>query len=80
MENVILVLLISCVIGFFYGMVKLKKLLATGEVNSFNIMSARDLSEESKLYKAKALIGFSVFIISILIMLVLVSIYGPIKG
>ena len=75
MKNVILVLLTSCVIGLFYGMVKLKKLLATGEENSFNIMSVQDLSEESKSYKGKALIGFS-----ILIMLVLVSIYGPIKG
>lgn len=80
MENVISVLLIICIVGFIYGMAKLKKLLATGEVNRFNIMSAQNLSQKSKSYKSHALIGFSVFIFSILIMLVIMSIYGPVKG
>ena len=80
MENIITAFLIICIASFLYGMLKLKKLLATGEVNSFNIMSAQDLSPASKLTKKHALISFSVFLFSILIMLMLTAIYGPIKG
>ena len=80
MENIISTLLIICIASFFYGMLKLKKLLATGEVNSFNIMSAKNLSPTGETIKKHALIGFSVFILSILIMLIVTGIYGPIKG
>jgi len=80
MENIITILLITCIAGFFYGMFKLKRLLATGEVNSFNIMSTQDLSPTSKSNKKHALIGFFVFISSILIMVIIVGIHGQVKG
>ena len=80
MDNVILVLLIIGVIGFFIGMVKMRRLLATGEVNNFNIMSATNLSQKAQSIKKQALSGFVVFGASIIGMLVVVSIYGPIKG
>ena len=80
MDNVILVLLIIGVIGFFFGMAKMRRLLATGEVNNFNIMSATNLSQKAQLLKKQAISGFAVFGVSILGMLVIVSIYGPIKG
>ncbi len=80
MDNVILVLLIIGVIGFFFGMTKIRYLLATGEVNNFNIMSATNLSQKAQSLKKQAISGFAVFGVSILGMLVIVSIYGPIKG
>ena len=80
MENIITILLITCIVSFFYGMLKLKKLLATGEVNSFNIMSKKDLTPISTSIKKHALVGFFVSILSTLIMIILTGIYGPIKG
>lgn len=80
MDNVITALLAICLSGFIYGFIKLKTLLSLGEVNSFNIMSAQKLSPESNKIKKQALSGFMVFILSILTMLILSGIYGPIKG
>lgn len=61
-------------------MLKLKQLLALGEVNSFNIMTSQELCPESKDKKQKALVGGSLFIISLITMLAITVIYGPIKG
>ena len=80
MENAISVLLVVGVVGFFFGMVKLKSLLATGEVNNFNIMSAANLSQKGHSLKKQALSGFAISIVSILGMLLLVSVYGSVKG
>jgi len=80
MDDIILVLLTIGVIGFFFGMFKMRSLLATGEVNNFNIMSATNLSQNAQSIKKQALSGFAVFGASILGMLIIVSIYGPIKG
>ncbi len=58
----------------------MKKLLASGEVNNLNIMSVSNLSKNSKKTKKQALIGISIFMLSIFIMLILTASYGPIKG
>ena len=80
MENVITILLIIGIIGFSFGIAKLKSLLATGEVNNFNIMSATNLTKKGQSLKKQALSGFTIFLFSIIVMLLIVSIYGPIKG
>lgn len=80
MENIILALLLLSIAAFVYGMLKIKKLLASGEVTNFNIMSAQNLSEETRAVKKQMLIGFVIFILSILVMIIITSIYGPIKG
>ena len=80
MENLISTILLICVAFFIYGMIKIKKLLAVGEVKSFNIMAKQNLSKESQSLKKQAMIGFFGFMSCILIMLILTSIYGPVYG
>jgi len=80
MDNIISALLALSIISFICGMSKIKKLLASGEVTNFNIMSVRNLSNKNREIKKKMLIGFSVLILSILIMIIIANIYGSIKG
>ncbi len=80
MDNIISVLLVLSIASFIYGMLQIKKLLASGEVTNFNIMSVQNLSDKNRLIKKQMLIGFSVFILAIFIMVIITSIYGPIKG
>ena len=79
MENIIISLLIISIASFVYGMSKIKKLLATGEVSNLNIMNVQNLSDKSRAIKKQMLIGFAIFILSIFIMVVITSLYGPIK-
>ncbi len=80
MENIISALLVLCLTSFIYGISKIKKLMASGEVTSFNIMSTQNLSTESRTIKKQAIIGFAIFIFSIFVMLIITSINGPVKG
>ena len=80
MKIIILPLLGICITGFFYGMIMFRKLLSSGEITLFNFFTIQSISEENRVLKKRTIIGFSIFIFSILIMLILTGIYGPIKA
>ena len=80
MKIIILPLLVICITGFFYGMIMFRKLLSSGEITLFNFFTIQSISEENRVLKKRTIIGFSIFIFSILIMLILTGIYGPIKA
>ncbi len=80
MENLISIILLVCIASFIYALIKLKKLISTGEVNIFNVMFVKDLSSEAEAHKKHALIGVYTFVAAILLMLIITGIYGPVKG
>ena len=57
-----------------------RKLLSSGEITPFNLFTKQDISTETRIIKKHTLIGFSIFSCSILVMLILTGIYGPIKA
>lgn len=73
MDYAITILLVVGTTGFFFGMARLKALLATNEVSSFNFMSSENLSPKAQSLKTQATYGFATFMIAVFCMLIFVS-------
>ena len=80
MKSIIFPLIVICIASFFSGMIMFRRLLSSGEITPFNFFTIQRVSEENRVLKKRTLIGFSIFGISILFMLILTGIYGPVKA